>query len=109
MIVCRTLAVVAGAGRAYVAGPVLAAPVVARGQIVVGPVEALALSDPGWRRFRISEVRVTIAISREGQPHDRERKESRHYDLTHRKSPLSAQPPSRERNTLATLAALSAI
>jgi len=97
VIVGRTLAVVAGAGRAFVAGPKLAAPVVARRQVVVSSVEALALRDSGWRRFRIGEVRMTIPIGREGQPHDRDRKESGHYDLTHRKSPLSAQPPSRER------------
>ena len=99
MIVGRTLAVVAGAGRAFVAGPILAAPVVAGRQIVISSVEALALRDSGWRCFRIGEVRVAIPIGREGQPHDRDRKESRHYDLTHRKSPLSAQPPSRERDS----------
>src|SRR6266849_9756043 len=102
MVVGRTLAVVAGASRAVIAGPVLAAPVVAGGQIVVGSVEALALRDCGCRCFRIGEVRVAIPIGREGQPHDRDRKESRHYYLTHRKSPLSAQPPSRERDIFPT-------
>src|SRR5689334_21922293 len=97
MIVGRTLAVVAGAGRAFVAGPILAAPVVAGREIVVSSVEALALRDYRGLCFRIAETRVTIPIGREGQPHDRDRKESGHYDLTHRKSPLSAQPPSRER------------
>src|SRR6266850_110503 len=107
MVVGRTLALVAVASRAVIAGPVLAAPVVAGGQIVVGSVEALALRC-GCRRFRIGEVGVPISIGREGHPHDGDRKESRHYDLSHRKSPLSAQPPSRERDTFSTLAALSA-
>src|SRR5690242_18329101 len=97
MVVGRTLAFVASASRAFVAGPVLAAPVAAGGQIVVSAVEAFALRDCS-RCLRIGEVRVTIAISREGQPHNRDRKESRHYDLTHR-CPLSAQPPSREQDS----------
>ena len=98
MVVGRTLAFVAVATRARIAGPELATPVVAGRQIVVGAVEAFAQRRRRGRCFRIGVVRVTIAISRECEPHNRDRKECRHYDLTHRKSPLSAQPPSRERD-----------
>jgi hypothetical protein len=59
MIVRRALAIVALAGCAAVLGYVLAAPIVALGEVVFGPVEGFAL---GRRRFAIGEIGVTIAI-----------------------------------------------
>ena len=97
MVVGRTLAFVASAAGARIAGPELATPVIAGRQIIVRAVEAFAQRRSSGRCFRIGIVRVTVAIGRECEPHNRDRKESRHYDLTHR-CPLSAQPPSRERD-----------
>src|ERR1700722_8412772 len=91
MIVGGTLAVVAGASSAFVGRTPGPAEIAARGQIVVRPVEALALCGCG-RRLRIGVARVTISIGRERAPHDRDRKQSGHHDLTHR-HPLSAQSP----------------
>ena len=76
MVVGRTLAFVASAARARIAGPELATPVVAGRQIVVSAVEAFAQRRRRGRCFRIGVVRVTIAIGREGQPHNRDRKET---------------------------------
>jgi hypothetical protein len=59
MIVSGALAVVAFAGCAGVFGYVLAAPIIALGEVVFGAVEAFALRG---RCFAIGEIRMTITI-----------------------------------------------
>ena len=59
MIVSRALAVVAFAGRAAVLGYVLAAPIIALGEVVFGAVEAFALRG---RCLTVGEIRMPVAI-----------------------------------------------
>src|SRR5579862_899682 len=99
MFVGRALAFAALASRAVVGGTVLPAEVVAGSPVVVGAVEAFAARGGGLR-FRIAEVGVAIYVHRERDPHQRDRKQSRHDDLTHQFEPPCTKPPSRVRNRL---------
>src|ERR1700674_3532280 len=91
VVVGGALAVAARASRALVIGAVLPAEIVAGGPVVVGAVEALAPRGGGWR-LGIAEVGVTINVRRKREPHQRDSKQSRHDDLTHRIVPYARSP-----------------